>query len=41
MKTIKLDASKLLGFRLAATTVIGAKVGSKVGAKTGLKIIAS
>jgi hypothetical protein len=40
-KVVKLDESKLLGFRIAGKTGLkaGVKVGGKVGAKTGLKLV--
>lgn len=37
MKTVKLDRTRLLGFRLLATRQSGAVLGAKVGAQIGEK----
>ena len=36
-KTVTLDVSQLLGFRIEGGTTTGAKLGLKVGAKSGTK----
>ena len=36
--TIKLDLTKLLGFRISSSQSSGAKTGVKVGVKAGAKI---
>lgn len=37
-KTVTLDLSQLLGFRIEGSTTTGAKLGLKTGAKLGQKI---
>ena len=36
-KTVTLDVSQLLGFRIEGSTTTGAKLGLKAGAKVGTK----